>query len=428
MFGFLKKKEKKAKEKPTKKNKAQKNLYVPRCGTLEEFLSTYKTGEEHLTLGRVNGHGLSVTGLVPPADSILIINDNSDDVRKDMLAGIIGQGKLSYVVYDPEGKYCDSLSQRMKSKCYDVQVIDLNDESHSSRIDLFEIANITKNPYWTAVMLSASIGCTENEIIPAHDLLMALMEYDLSMHGTITIESICNSFVKLYKKDEKIIDDLSRTKRAYPHLAKFDENNANIKDSVYKKIYAHLLKDLANKIRKPNIFSVTSHQKQTITFIKSVPSKYKNLIAAFLFNLKSSGVIRENIDVSTAIIDTSADDWYNRDLLKRMCAEISDELDKSTIMIETEPELRRSDFDKRQLIVYMHSASNDTKTMMEDALKVKNLGPAILTQIEQERDGKALSEEEMELMPIDKSVLDKNEDCILIDTTKKIRPIQFNRW
>lgn len=425
MFGFLKKKkDKKKNEKPTKGV-----VYSPRFGTLEEFLCEYRTGEEHLSLGRINGHAVGITGIVPPADSILVVNNNKTDVKDTLIAPIVEQCKLSYVIYDPDGKYHDALANKMKSKCYDVQVVDLTDEKHGSRIDVFEIANITKNPYWTAVLLSGSIKCSAEEIVVAHNLLMSLMEYDLQVHGQTSIESICTHFVSLYKRENKILENIAHVEKAVLPFEKFNAADETLRDNVYKKLYAHLLKDLANKIRKPNIFAVTSHKKQTITFIKRVPAAYKNLVATFLFNLKTSGLLCENNDASTLIVDTANDEWYNKELLARMCAEINDEMDKSVISLIIRDAVNSEDFAKKQLIVYMHADDANTKDLIFENLKVKALNDEIRKEISEKHcKGKELDERILELSPIDKSVLDKNEDCILIDTTKKIRPIQFNRW
>lgn len=229
MFGFFKKKEKV--EKNNKSAYSQK--YTPMFGNADDFMKLYRSGEENIVLGRNQGSNVGVTAIDPPADSIYIVNDDEDSILRHCIIPTVEQSKLSYVVYDPTGKYQEYLSAQMKARMYDIQVVDLNDESNRSRIDLFEVVNITKNSYWTSIMLAGSIKCEAKEVKIAHNLFMTMMEYLLAKKGKVDIELMSEVFNKIEVYDKTTLLDMEKCNAAQPSLLRLINANPDDRASVF---------------------------------------------------------------------------------------------------------------------------------------------------------------------------------------------------
>lgn len=414
--------------KPEKSAK-HKKTFAPKFGSADSFTEAYLTGEEHVTIGRCGEETVGVTAIDPPADNIVVINDNPDSVMRQCVMPTVLQGKLSYVVYDPDGVYHEQLAGRMRLRGYDIQVVDLSDAEHSSRIDLFEIANITKNPYWVSVILSGSLKCNRQEIPVAHNLLMAMMQYLLAKKNRIYVNDMAELLDKVISIDTTVLKemhDCPASKEAILNVAKASHNLLLV---IAKRLKKFFFDGAVHKAKNPNIFTVTSHKKQTVTFVKKVPAEYRYLTTAMLFNLKASSIVCGAGDVSTLIIDTSADAWYNRALLSKVTAEAGSAMDKGVGYMAIRPNASGTlEPNKHQILIYMHSDDQVTKDYVYGYLKVGGTS-AVQKQegMSQFFRGKDAIENAMNAAPISLSELDSLKDCIVIDTSGAVRPFRCDR-
>lgn len=426
MFGFFKKKKNGETAKPSKAANVSK--YVPVFGSPDNFVKLYRQGDEHIVLGRNQGTNVGVTAIDPPGDTIYVVNDDADSILRQCVIPTVEQSKLSYIVYDPEGRYQEYLSAQMKARMYDIQVIDFNTEN-KSRIDLFEVVNITRNTYWTAIMLAGSIKCEAKEVKIAHDLFMTMMEYLLEKNGVVTIDTMTELFNKLMVYDKNTMLDMEQCAPARPSLLRLVNADAKCRASVYNKANTLFFKEMFGKLKNPNIFTVTSHKRKTVTFVRKVPAKYKNLITNMLFNLKVSSVVCGDGSASTLIIDTASDEWYNRKLLAHMTAEAGEVMDKSVATIHIRPTTNDLIVNDKQMLVYMHSDDAQTNGFVLDLLKAKNQ----LNQTEQMElaatifNGKPLPQDALEAAPISLMEMVSLKDQIVIDMSMKAKAFRCNR-
>lgn len=428
MFGFFKKKNKAVnKTEPVAETNAIK--YTPRLGNPNDFIQLYRTGEEHIVLGRHEGSNVGVTAIDPPGDSLYVINDDADSILRHCVIPTVEQGKLSYIVYDPDGQYQNALADKMKARLYDIQVIDFEDETNKSRVDLFEVVNITKNTYWTAVLLAGAIKCVGREINAAHNLFMTMMEYLLASKGYINITDMCQLFNKVSINDKETLLDMEKCSSARPALLRLINASPEDRATVYKKANATFFKFAEAKLANPNIFMVTSHKRQTVTFVRRVPSQYRSFMTALLFNLKVASVVCGDGSTSTLIVDTHRDDWYDRALLERLTQEAGEVMDKSVAVMKIRATADDLLLAKSQILIYMHSSDLETRQLIYSFLKVKSL----LTNEEQLQvaathyHNKPLSKEALEVGAIPFEELETLKDQIIVDIPNQAKAFRCNR-
>lgn len=431
MFGLFKKKDKnnKATKNTKAEHKQQVSKYNPVLSTPDDFMRVYRQGEEHIVIGRNQGSNVGVTAIDPPADSLLVINDNSDEILRQCVIPTVEQSKLSYIIYDPNGAYYNALADKMKARLYDIQVLDLESSMNKSTVDLFEVVNITKNTYWTSVILAGSIKCEGAEIQAAHNLFMTMMEYLLEKKGCIFIEDMQELFNKVSVNDKETLLDMEKCSSAKPSLLRLINADPKDRGSVYKKAAVYFFRDISKKIKNPNIFTVTSHKRKTVTFIKKVPAQYRNLISAMLFNLKVSSILCGDGSASTLIIDTSNEEWYNRKLLENLTREAGDSMDKSVAMMKIRDSFNESDLSNNGILIYMHSEDYNTRNHVFELLKTKNQlsqeeQVALSTQL---YGGKPVPEETLEASPVQIGELSILRDEIVIDLTKNTKAFRCSR-
>lgn len=439
MFGLFKKKENKENiaEEPKQDTQPKgfgfaKKKFIPTFGKVEDFARAYADGEKPLIIGTANGISVSVDANDAPTNNIVILNDDNISIAQQCVIPIVRQGTLSYVVYDPSGSYHSALAPILRSKGYDVQLVDLSDEENQSRIDLFEIANITKNAYWTSLILSGSIKCEGAEVAVAKHLFMTLMQYLLDTSGKITIENMKDLFTSLRAKDQDVIQQITNTKSANQYWVQFMNADPATRIAVYKKMSVRFFKAIENKVKNPNIFTVAMPKKQTALFIKEIPPQYKYLITTMLFNLKAASVVCGDGSTNTLIVDSANDKWYNRKLLDRVCSESGNAMSRGVASIYIRDVLYADSFmdtHNGQLWIYMHSNDDATKASVYNNLTVR-------TQLSQDErvalskqffNGKKIPEDILNSAPINREELDNLNDCIIIDTCHKVRPIRCDR-
>ena len=248
MFGFKKrnksKPEAKAEQITNTEVKTNKSLYTPVFGTLEDFLASNKGADGSLF-----------------GNNITVINDDKFSVAHQCIMPAILKGNLSYVVFDPDGKYYDEMRDRLVSIGYDVQQVDFDDELNRARVDIFEAVNITRNSYWLAFILAGSIKCDSKEIPVAHSMFVAIMQYLLSSRQSVTIKGVKEVFDSIKSGNTVIINDLASCPESKSSFTKFTEATKEVRESVMKKAAMYFLHTAIRKAHNPNVFAMTTHKK-----------------------------------------------------------------------------------------------------------------------------------------------------------------------
>lgn len=428
MFNFLKKRKKNKNEEVVaqdQKNNGTENQFAPKFGSSQDFMDAYMKNGVHVVIGHDGENEVGVSIIDPPGDTMFVVNDNFDSVLNQCVAPTVLQEKLSYVIYDPEGKYSESLGTKMRLRGYDVMVVDFADPENKSRLDLFEIANITRNPYWLSVILSGSIKCEKNEIAIAHNLFMSAMQYLLAEKGKLTVEDFCDVCQKIVAIDVDVlraVRECSTSKDYIEELAKYD---MDILRAAYDKISNRLLAGMTLKAKNPNVFTVMAHKKQNVIFVRRVPKEYRYLMTVMLFNLKTSNVVCGYGDVSTLIIDTANEKWYNKAMLKKVTDEAGAIMDRSVGMMTIRGAIDdEAKANNNQILIYMHSDDVATREHVFGYLRV---GGHQFTHTDTKEKGINVLEDAMNAAPIPFEELDKLTANIVIDTSGAVKPFMCDR-
>jgi len=427
MFGFSKKK------KANKANEQVKNNqgFAPSFGSVEDFEKRYNDGATYMAVGRKDGKLIGLSASSAPANNIFLINDNEELAREHYILPLMKQSLSSFVIYDPTEAYYNASADFLHENGYDIQIVDLEDPEHGSRIDLFEVANITRNTYWTSLILSGSVRCNQNEILPAHNLMMAIMQYLLDTKQKITVTETAKLLQGLLGEDSvKTVEDIEACPAARQYIEKFKASDDDIKHTVCEKIYTHFTRVGYKKLRNPNIFTVAVPKKKTAVFIKDVPAQFRFLITAFLFNLKAVSVLCGDGNVNTVIVNTSEEDWYNKALLDRVCGESAAMMTRGSAVISLKSKLGKEAAESTdKILLYMHADDEDTKKLVYCYL------PMDMQLSDQEKEtvsqtfykGKGVPEDVLRMAPIELKELDAFENMLVIDASRATRPFRCEK-
>lgn len=417
MFGFSKRNKKEA-----AKIEAAVNAFTPSFGDANDFVRAYGNSEG-VVIARCDGEDVVIS-----AGNVLIINDDQDSVVNQCVVPMVDKSNLSCAIYDPDGVYQKALGDVLKKEGYELNVIDLNDEAHKSRIDLFETANITRNAYWTAFVLAEALKCEDKyETKVAQNLFMAMMQYALSDNKKITVESLSQMFESVRARDEWLLEKLHACSASVDYIEEVDGANSDVLENVFTKIESALFVSALDKIKKPNVFTVSAHKVKSAFFIKRVPEEYRWLVTIFLFNFKITSIVCGKNKVNSLIIDASNDDWYDREVLEMIRQGTDSLTDKCAITVAIKGTV--SSNDDEQFVVYMKSGEKSTKDYVYNWLTVRNQ----LTRDEKDKvsiqffDVKPIPENVLNSAPITRKELDKIGDCIVIDVSKKVKAFRCER-
>lgn len=418
MFGFKKRKEK----------ERWMSEFTPSFGTADEFCAKYEQNDEAIVIGKSDDREIRVSISDGSVNKVVILNDSFTSVHKDVVAPILLKGNLSYIIYDEKGLHYDALAETMRSMGYDVQLIDLSDDDNASRINLFETVNITGNPHLLSVVLANSIQCDEQEVDVAYNLLMAMMHFVLSRSGVVDAKELDSLFRQIVTNDNEVMSELENCPGSREHIAQVYNVEADITESVIRKLSDSLFNSMVIKTTEPNVFAITMHHKKTATFIKRVPKQYSYLITALMLNLEESKTMCESNGVTTLIIDSSEEEWYHQDLLHRFHDE-DDGVDASCCaIVAIKKKLCINENNDDRLLVYMHSEDSATNDFVYNVLKFKYYPSEERDECSKKyfRD-KELPEEILNRAPITIDELKTMSDCLVIDVAHDIKPFRCDR-
>jgi hypothetical protein len=431
MFNLFKRKKKKDAQAVENTVVQEQKKEMPVFGTADHFMNTYVSNEHNLAIGRQGDRLITVTADSAPTNDIIVINDDWTSTVRQCIMPTIAQRQLSYVVYDPNGDCYNRVASTMKAKGYDVQLVDFEAEGeNAARIDLFETANITKSPYWTSILLTSAINCEGDEIVVAHSLLMAMMLYGLELDQHIEIGELVDVFHRIKNNDKVTMLEVKSCKDADQYIKEFETAPEKLRKTVLKKVEENFLIPSIEKVTKPNIMTITAHNRQSIIFVKRVPKKYRYLATALMFNLTTSSVFHEGKGITTLVIDSASDDWYNRALMKKICKEAS--LGRKIAHMRIRKSLedgRPLSAEKKQLVIYMHSDNQNTKDYVYNCMLVKSqLSYEEQAQISKEiYKGKPIPDSILDSSCVTMEDLDNMTDNVVIDTSKAARPFRCER-
>ena len=436
MFGLFKKK---------KKAKTEELLYRPSFGSHEDFVALYGKGKYLLPIGRKSSNNINVNVAQSPCKEITVINDVQKSADNQFILPLLKEKTLSYVVYDPENTYQVKLRQLMEDAGYDTQIVDFGDEKHRSRIDLFEITNITRNAYWLSVILAGSIKCTPKEIPVAHALFMAMMQYLITTKEKVDIISLYKVFKKVKDGDKEMFNEIQLCTTARGEMVKVWQASHDVKASVYEKITNNFFRTALTKSKDANIFATTAHKGKTIYFIKKAPQRYTYLTTTLLFNLKVANVLFNKGETSAVIIDTADDKWYNKEVVREIEKEIGPNTGIVNIHIRPSIGTPQNPYIRdNQLVLFMQSEDEATKKYVSHCLKTKQLlDAAELAKLKKDFELKNNSkkkkkkkkdvepeqsfDELLEMTALSFEDMDRMMDMIVIDMSKQTKPFRCDR-
>ena len=410
--------------------------YKPEFGSAEEFLDAYN-GEKNITIGKVDDLKIKICGDKKPCNEITIINDVQKSVDNQVVIPLLKEKTMSYIVYDPYNTYQNETIEMFENSGYDVQIVDIGNNDCLSRVNIFEIANITKNSYWLSVILSSSIKCSEDEKPVAHALLMSIMQYLIHTNNTIDIVSLYKVFKSVRNEETEIWRALQSCPGSQSEIVKVWKAPAEIRNSVYEKILNNFFKTAITKTNNPNIFAATAHKKNTVYYIKRIPKKYSYIVTILLFNIKMSNIVFNQGKPSTVLIDAMDSGWYNELLVRKIENEIGTNTGIINLQIRDSigtPE--RPYVRDNQLVVFMQSEDEISKKYIIHSLKTKelisreelsNTVDGMLTKKKQRKNKESIVDQLLDVSAVSMEEFENMTDSIVIDTSKAVKPFRCNR-
>lgn len=414
-----------------KKRNARKRAmrdFRPAFGILEDFEKKYANGSDFITIGKFGDHNVNVAINGGAAKKITIINDNEESIFNHCIAPIVAQGKMSYIVYDESGECYERLAEQMREKCYDVQLVDLANEEHPSRINLFEIVNITREPRYLAKFLADTLELENEEKAVAQSLLLAMMQYELAEHGIIDIVALNDLFNQLKMGDETGMLSVENCQYARANILNVYEANSETREAAFQALSEKFFDLAVDKVKNPNIFAITMHNKHSVMFVKKVPEQYRFLVTALMFNLEASNTICGLEGVGTILLNNSEEDWMQQKMLDKIRVESNDVDNGCYFAIDIKKVIDAKAAKNNELFVYMHSTDVATNTFVYNHLKLKNFSDEEQREIAKRVFGsKKLQSEVAERASMDMNEMKSIDGAIAIDVTHEVKPILFDR-
>ena len=399
------------------------NEFVPSFGTTDEFYKKYYQNCSMLAVGRLNNKKICIPLSNNDSNKIVVINDDLDSIHDDIVAPILLKGEMSYMVYDADGKHYAAMARTMRMMGYDVQLIDLASEEHISRINLFEIINITKDPHSLSVVLSNAIGGDEAETDAAYNLLMAIMKCNLAKRGAINAVEVDHMFKQIANGDTAALDELEGCQDAREHIMRVYEVDVAVKVAAINKMAEKLFSSLLDKTKHPNVFAITMHSKKTATFIKAVPEQYRYMMTTMLLNLEMSNAMCECDGITTLILDTSEESWYDKRLLTIARSTMDDLKNGCFATIEIMKAIDENRKSEDGLLIYMHSNDLATNVFVRDNMRLMNYTNEVAELSKMHFGGQDLPNIVLERAPIDIDELKAIDGAIIIDMSYEMKPM-----
>lgn len=409
------------------KKKKRIEALKPTMGKIADFMNAYPAERKDLVLGREGLVELAIDVEPHQMNRIMVINNNAAKFADDILIPMIDKQNLSYVIYDPEGTYYDATKDELQRNEYDVEIIDIQDKSNRLRLDLFEVVNITKNPYCNALIFANSIQCeSAEETETALKLFMAIMTFLLSRKNRVSMSDMSYMFDKIKEKDASVIKMMCDCTQSYRHMQGFAIAPAPIKRTVMKLIDKNFFSVLNEKTCRPNMFVVALSSKKKAIFLKSVPAEYKAITTTLLFNIKaSSSLLNTDHDADAVILDTKETNWYNRAMMVALEQENDEALNDGVVNIMVRD--RKTDEDCH-LTMFMSSADEAT---IDDVHQKLNAN-VMFTEDEKAEISKNLYRnkpipaEDFGQYAMPKEEVQNLNGIIVLDKDNKVKPILIN--
>lgn len=394
-------------------------------GTVDAFKEAYVKGDPDFLFGSDKNVpiGVSLNGFFH--NKMTIINDDKDSIRNNCIIPMLSSRNLSYVLYDPDGEYFNATSAKLRSLGYDVAQLDFADETHASRINPFEMVNVTKNAYWNALIFAGSIKCTQAEVRVAHNIFMAMMQYILATGKNVDISNLHEIFNAIKETKASVIRDIMSCPSSAKYLKMFEDETIEVRSIVFAKIDKYFFNLFMPKVTNPNVFAITTSNRKTAIFVKPVPKKYQSLMTTFLFNMKTASVLHGESSANAVLFDFDDHIWYNKPLLNKICDDAGSIIERGVLSINITSALKNGIPDG-QLVVYMHSSDDETIKNVRDRLMIKNVSSEEeLYEIKMKNKyfkKHGIPESELCKAPVSENDMRDLKGCIVVDTAKKIQP------
>lgn len=418
MFDLFKKKNKEKNKKSEQTKVKQPIDFAPVFNLADGFINQYCNTEPSIPIGKYNGRDINVSMGPLKCNDVLVVTNDKIAVQENYIAPILAHGGMSYILYDKNGEYYNRFGNVMRDRGYDVQLVDFADPNHGSRIDLFEIVNTIKNPYWMSLIISSSIKCNAQEVKASHNLFMAMFEYLFSVSDTIDYAALYALFNGIKEKDRDVLSSVIQCEKAQKYMLNLTKIDHDVIKSAYDKVDNLFFKNIFRKIKNPNIYTMAVHQKKTIFFIKEVPARYRVLSTILMMNIKTANVICGYGKPSTLLFTFGDESWYNEPLLDKACDDIGNmggSVSELSFRSDIGNESYRREHNK-QLIIYCNSKDTVTKDFVMDKTKIKNWTKSGQKMVSENYfGGKALPSYALEASPITYNELDTLNDSIVIE-------------
>ena len=409
------------------KKKKRIEALAPKMGKIADFMNTYPAERKDLVLGREGLTELAIDVEPNQMNRIMFICNDDAKFANEILLPMIDKQNLSYVIYDPNGSYYEATKDELQRCGYDVEIIDVQDAENKIRIDLFEVVNITKNPYCNALIFANSVKClNEQETTACVNLFMAIMTFLLARKNSVKMNDMAYIFNQIKAVDATTIKMLVDCAQSYRYIQQFAVTPKEVKRTVLQLIEDNFFNALMPKTSKPNLFIVALSSKKKVFFLKRVSAKYKAITTTLLFNLKaSSSLLNTDHDADAVILDTDVESWYNRNMLVALEQENDGILNDGIVNIMIREKETEEDC---HLTLFMNSDDTETVENVYQKLNAANMfTEEEKTDISHRLYGKKpIPEVDFGQYAMPKEEVEHLNGIIVLDKANKVKPILIN--
>ena len=388
------------------KKKTKGPLYTVELGSASDFVHAYKDQKNSM-----------------PTNNVVLISSNNRLLKEKCLVPTIKRGTSSFVIYD-DGIVDSGVFNALKARGYDVQVIDFADQTHKSRIDVFEMVNITKNTFWTAeIFANELLDIQEEKRLIVQQLLKAMLDMMVEHQQTVTIKRLWELFRAICANNQMIINEMMKYvdfESAYPMCK--DDND------LLKNIEETIMFTSMSFCNNPNVYGITSLNRNMAFIFRNATKNYRHITTLFMANLNMLSSISGNGHITTVVFDKYDVDWYDRSVLQKIEKSTMMSFDKHVVNVKIKKTIDEND-QQAPLIIYMLSDDEKTIETIHSYITLN----ALFTEEEKQE----LSKKHFKKKPLPESVLNdapftieqlkEFNGFITIDTSKKTKPFLMGK-
>lgn len=229
--------------------------------------------------------------------SEVIFRCASESICRKTLVSAVSTGAMSWIIRDPDMSLFSELKETLKEKGYTVMVV--HPDGSGDRPYIFNVAEITGNPHWTAVILAKRF-CKNSQLIPFRiRTLSDAIKTSLTAHPGTPVSA------------DLLLDILDSTAR---NAQDDDTRNSALEIANYIKKHRQLLNG-------PNIYpAVMSRDNPEKTAVFVTGNFDPAILTALMFEVRFCRLAFSGGEARVAFVSGDGERGYWNNLLDKIAA------------------------------------------------------------------------------------------------------------